>query len=88
MKNEYSTIRFENLTARLFKRNILRYTYKSPGNYTRQAYKFNQIIYIYIDGRDSYIDTHSLKNATRKEIAEYLKTFKATSRRYSKSLTP
>lgn len=84
MKAKYTTIQYEDLTAKIVKGKFADYMYRSPRYGYKIAHRYNQMVYIYITTRDGWIDTHCFKNANRLEIIDYLKKFKETSRRYKK----
>ena len=79
-----TTIKYQDLTAKLIKGKFGDYMYRSPYYGYKLAHKYNQIIYIYLDDHNGWIDTHCFKNATRLEILDYLEKFKETSRVYNK----
>ncbi len=85
-RKQHPTLVYEDLTVKIIRGKFGEYTYKSPLYGYKRAYKYNLIIYIYITGRDGWLDTHLFKNATRKEIIEFLRGYKATSRRYLKEI--
>lgn len=84
MKKDYTIARFEDVQAKIYKKNMGDYRYLSPNFGYKKGYKFNQLLYIYIDNIEGIITTHCMKNATRKQIIEYLKEFKQ-SRFYTKN---
>lgn len=81
MAQEAKVLKFEDITGRVFKQNMSPYRYKSPVYHVGTAYRWNQLVYVYIDGVEGMVDRKLFKNATNKAIIQYLSEFKS-SRKY------
>ncbi len=85
---KHRLIHFNDLTVKLRSGKFGEYTYKSPRYGYKRAYKYNQLIYIYLTNNypdKGQLDTHLFKSANRKEILDYLTEFRK-SRKYLKAV--
>jgi len=94
MKTKYGNhkcrpMKYEDLTARIFKGRFGEYSYRSPLYGYKRAYHYSHQVYIYLTMQlqsGPYLDILYFKNANRLEILEAIKNWKATSRKYKKAV--
>ena len=88
-KVKCTTIIYDNLLVRVFKGKYGEYKYRSPRYGYKWAYKYNQMAYIYLDGKfdDGYFDVALFKHKSKARIVEWLKEYKETSRKYKKAVS-